>query len=261
MVNSEEVTGPQKQNYQSKKLNIMRNNKIVGLTLNGSLKKAGVTFYSKDGQTIMRVAKSRQPERRTREQFIVRQRMRHAVALWRPLKWAGEPLFDGGYGRFLSLMRRVAAVYLTENQHISGMTLLLPGMPVSDGVLPVVEQRLGEVEGTAALLVEPSSLELKPGDKLLLYTVRQTIRFDTPRVEIGRREVETSEWVEAGDMLALVDEGFGDAMTGWALVHVGHGRCSSQGVVTRSTFYRQFTTEEALQAAAASYGGLTEGSR
>ena len=235
----------------------MKNSKIVGLTFNGSLKKAGVTFYSKNGQTIMRVAKSRQPERRTREQFIVRERMRHAVALWRPLKWAGEPLIDT-YGRFLSLMRRVSAVYLTEYQHISGVTLLLPNMPVSDGVLPVVEQHLGEVQGTAALLVEPSGMELLRGDKLLLYTARQTIHIGTPRVEIDRREVNPSELVEADDMLALVNESFGDPMTGWALVHVSHGRCSSQGLVTRCTYYRQFTTEEALQAAAASYGGLTE---
>lgn len=249
----------------------MKDSKIVGLTLNGSLKKAGVTFYSKKGQTIMRVARSQQPERRTREQFIVRQRMRHAVALWQPLKRAGEPLFDT-YGRFLSLMRRVPTVYLTADQHISGVTLLLPNMPVSDGVLPVVEQQLGEIPlspadsspnpgeqyGRAALLVEPSSLELKRGDQLLLYTACQTVYLGTPRVEIVRREVNPAELVEASGMLALVDAAFGDPMSGWALVHVGHGRCSSQGLVTRCTYYQQYTTEEALQAAAASYGGLTE---
>ena len=233
----------------------MKNNKIVGLTLNGSLKKAGVTFYSKEGQTIMRVARSRQPQRRTREQFVVRQRMRHAVALWRPLKWAGEPLLD--YRRFLSLMRRVPVVFLTEEQHSGGVTLLLPGMPMSDGVLPVVDQWLGTVADTAALLVEPSSLEWQRGDKLLLYRVQQTLRLGIPRVEVSRREVVPSELVEDGDRVALVDESFSDTLSGWALVHVRGGRCSSQGVVTRCTFYRQFTTEEALLAAAESYGGLT----
>lgn len=232
----------------------MKNNKIVGLSLNGSLKKAGVTFYTKNGQTIMRVARSQQPMRRTREQFVARQRMRHAVAMWRPLKWAGEPLL--GYGRFLSLMRRVPAVFLTENQHISGVTLLLPGMPVSDGVLPVVEQWLGMVEGTPALLVEPGSLEMRSGDKLLLYRAQQTFHFDTPRVAITRREVESSEWVVDGDRVALVDESFGDTLSGWTLVHTRGGRCSSQGVVTCCTYYQQFTTEEALLTAAESYGGI-----
>ena len=234
----------------------MKNNKIVGLTLNGSLKRAGVSFYSKKGQTIMRVAKSQQPQRRSQEQFIVRERMRHAVALWRPLKWSGEPLFDR-YGRFLSLMRRVPVVFLTKDQHISGVTLLLPGMPVSDGVLPVVEQHLGEVEGTAALVVEPASLELRRGDRLLLYTVHQRIHLGTPRVEIARREVENMEFVAVGEQVALVDEDFSDPMAGWALVHVRGQKCSSQGLVTRCTFYQQFTTEEALLTAAESYGGLT----
>lgn len=234
----------------------MKNRRIIGLTMNGSLKKAGVTFYAKEGQTIMRVARSKQPMRRTREQFVARQRMRHAVALWRPMKWAREPLFDS-YGRFLSLMRRVQEVYLTKGQHASGVTLLLPGMPVSDGVLPVVEQRLGEVEGTAALLVEPTSLELRIGDRLLLYTVRQRIHLGTPRVEIARREVDAMEWVAVGEQVALVDEAFADPMAGWALVHVRGPKCSSQGVVTRCTYYQQFTTEEALLTAAESYGGLT----
>ena len=245
----------------------MKKSQIVGLSMNGSLKKAGVTFYTKNGQTIMRVAKSQQPKRRTREQFVARQHMRHAVALWRPLKWAGEPLFDsekGAYSRFLSLMRRVPTVFLTEEQHTSGVTLLLPGMPVSDGVLPVVEQELGEVPqpgeqtGMPALLVDPETLEMKHGDKLLLYKVKQTIQIDTPRVEITRREVSERELVSVGNQLALVNADFADDMAGWALVHVGNGGCSSQSVVTRSTFYQQFTTEEALQAAAESYGGLTE---
>ena len=43
---------------------------------------------------------------------------------------------------------------------------------------------------------------------------------------------------------------------GWALVRVRGERCSSQTVVTRCTHYNQFTTEEALREAAASYGGL-----
>ena len=194
--------------------------------------------------------------RRTREQFVARQRMRHAVGLWRPMKWAGKPLFDS-YGRFLSLMRRLPVVFLTENQHISGVTLLLPGMSVSDGVLPVVEQWLGMVEGTPALLVEPASLELRRGDRLLLYKVYQRIHLGTPRVEITRREVDERELVAVGDEMALVNEAFSDPMTGWALVHLRGSRCSSQGVVTHCSYYQQFTTEEALLTAAESYGGLT----
>lgn len=73
------------------------------------------------------------------------------------------------------------------------------------------------------------------------------------------REVSPSELVTSGEELALVDAAFGDPMTGRALVYTRGERYSSQGVVTTCTFYEQYTTEEKLQAAAASYGGLTEG--
>ena len=51
---------------------------------------------------------------------------------------------------------------------------------------------------------------------------------------------------------------------GAKLAHAGQevriidDRCSPQAIVTRCTLYEQYTTEEALQTAAKSYGGLTE---
>ena len=38
-------------------------------------------------------------------------------------------------------------------------------------------------------------------------------------------------------------------MKGWALVRVMNNRCSTQGIVTRCTYYQQYTTEEALETA------------
>ena len=35
-------------------------------------------------------------------------------------------------------------------------------------------------------------------------------------------------------------------------------RCSPQTIVTRCTLYKQYTTEDALETAADSYGGLTD---
>jgi hypothetical protein len=57
--------------------------------------------------------------------------------------------------------------------------------------------------------------------------------------------------------LALMGEEFADEMKGWALVKVVDERCSSQTIVTRCTLYQQYTTEDALEKAADSYGGLT----
>jgi hypothetical protein len=48
-----------------------------------------------------------------------------------------------------------------------------------------------------------------------------------------------------------------DEKKGGALVRVNGDRCSQQGIVTRCSLYQRYTTEEALQEAAKSYGGLT----
>jgi len=55
----------------------------------------------------------------------------------------------------------------------------------------------------------------------------------------------------------LKGEEFADEMKGWALVMVKGERCSPQRIVTRCNLYQQFTTDEALQIAIKSYGGLT----
>ena len=49
-----------------------------------------------------------------------------------------------------------------------------------------------------------------------------------------------------------------DEKKGWALVKVVDDRRSPQTIVTRCTLYQQYTTEDALERAADSYGGLTE---
>jgi hypothetical protein len=59
--------------------------------------------------------------------------------------------------------------------------------------------------------------------------------------------------------LALVGEEFAGDMKGWTLVRVIENRCSPQTIITRCTLYQQYSTEEALQTAAKSYGGLTGG--
>lgn len=53
---------------------------------------------------------------------------------------------------------------------------------------------------------------------------------------------------------------YADEMRGWALVRMdAEGvRTTTQCVVTRCRFYERYNTEEALQRAAESYGGLTQ---
>ena len=234
-------------------------NKSQGLTITGRLEKSGLTFYIRNGKQIARSAKSEQPKRRTRKQFVARQQMLHSTRLWTSLKLAGTPLFPAkptAYARFLSLMHRTEVVFIPQRGRLDGATMLLPDMPLSEGLMPTVKQYLGEVDGNAALVTNLTRDSLLRGDKLILYTLKQDI-VGKPMLYIERREVMPDEMTETADGLALIGNEFTDEMKGWALVHVRKERCSTQTAVTRCSYYKQFTTEEALLGAAASYGGLT----
>ena len=238
----------------------MSNTKTKGIILTGRLKKAGGTVYLRNGRPVSRPAISDQPKRRTRKQFVARQQMLHSTRLWALLKWSGTPMFPAqptAYNRFLSLMRRTEVVFLPQRGPLDGATILLPDMPLSEGPLPTVKQHLGEMDGVPALITNLSRSSLQRGDKLILYTLRQETK-STPKVLFTRREVTSSEITETADGLALISDEFVDDMKGWALVHVRGERCSTQTAVTHCTYYKQFTTEVALQEVAASYGGLTK---
>ena len=128
---------------------------------------------------------------------------------------------------------------------------------MSDGTLPTVQQQLGEVDSTPALITDLRYGEYLFHEKLWLYTAEQNME-GVPRVRFRKRDVSRSEMTVVDGHLALVGEEFSDEMKGWALVRVIDDRCSPQTIVTRCTLYQQYTTEEALKAAAKSYKGLTE---
>ena len=262
-----------------------------GVFLRGRMKKDGVTFYTRAGKVIMRSSITVQPHRRTRKQFVARQRLAHNVSLWLSLKDAGTPIFEGGknrYGRFNTLMRKMPVVFLTKGLQQAGAGLLIPGMPVSDGLLPDIQYELGMVGNSPALLTSlpfgaydtdvtnglwgPKKY-LKKGDQLWLYRFTQKVYGDVfpvplPKVSVSLEILDPYdeknnllfkgvEFQRVNGCLALVGDVFGDETKGWALVHVNDGHASSQQVVTRSRLYEEYTTEEAFALAAESYGGLT----
>jgi hypothetical protein len=122
-----------------------------------------------------------------------------------------------------------------------------------------VHLELGEVDGVPALLTDINPQERLIREKLWLYTAEQTFENEfMPRVRFKMQELSFPDITMVDGRIALVGEEYADNMKGWALVRVTHDRCSPQTIVTRCTYYQQYTTEEALQAAAESYGGLTE---
>ena len=243
----------------------------------------------------MRSAISEQPQRRTRGQFVTRQRIAHTTALWKRLREPARPMFTqcaNIYGRFSTLMCKLPVVFLTKKELASRASLLIPGMPLSDGILPDIIYRLDEVDGQPALLTnvkmkrplgsDPTASDmvsalcgkgatLKRGDVLRLYSLHQTIEYMIPKVSVRMEELvlESSRQTSGfsgiamqcvDGCLALTGSCFADDTMGWGLVHVRDERCSSQTVVTRCNMYEQYTTDEALDRAAESYGGLTESS-
>jgi len=229
-----------------------------GLMIVGSMRKEGITTYMKQGRMIVRSANSMERRSNTLPQFIQRQKMRHSVALWRALKYC-EPMFTQGttaYNNFLSLANRLPALYV-EKVLMDNTSFLMPGIPVSDGMLPEIKEELGEVDGMPALITDLKAHDWEPWTKLWLYTAVQSGEYRSIRVQFSKREVNWEEMMLVDGHYVLKGEDFSDNMKGWALVLVKGERCSPQTIVTRCTFYQAYTTEEALQKAADSYGGLT----
>ena len=231
-----------------------------GLMLIGSLRKAGVTTYMKQGRMITRVSSSEEKRSNTLPQFIQRQKMRHTTALWKTLKFC-ESMFterQTAYSNFASLANRLPVVFVPNNGVMNNASFLMPGIPVSDGKLPAINEQLGEIDGTAALITNLKADAWMPQTKLLLYTAVQHIECDMPLVRFSMQEVPWEEMTFVDGRYVLKDEAFADNMKGWALVLVKGESCTPQTIVTRCSLYQSYTTEEALLSAAESYGGLTE---
>ena len=231
----------------------------LGLVIPSKVRIGGVTFYKRQGQVIGRVSESMEKRSNTLPQFKQRQRMRHTIALWKMLRFCDTMFTERGnaYQNFASLANRLPVVYV-ERILMEQASFLMPGIPVSDGTLPTLQQELGEVDGVSALITNLSYGESYFHEKLWLYTAEQKVEGSLPRVRFSKRDVTRREMTIVDGQLALVGEEFADDMKGWALVRVDDTRCSPQTIVTRCTLYQQYTTEEALQVAAKSYGGLTD---
>lgn len=249
--------------------------RVTGFLENVEGQLDNLLFYKRGDKTFVRPKHIRQPRRLSRSQLTIRERQSHNNALWRALKATGMTFFKGEnspYNRFMSVNMYSPVPYLRKQQYHSGNALLLPDMVVSDGPLPPISYQLGDVEGQPALLTDLTKATAKK-DTLLLFVLEQTIihwRKDEDLFQL-RIKVETlkaddfvnvpstltSPYKDVHGTLALVGERYGDPMLGFGLTRVKEGFASHQRVVTRCQYYERYTTEEALLAAAKSYGGLT----
>lgn len=232
--------------------------KLKGILFTGRMPQSGVTVYLRQGELVTRSVHSEEKRSNTSKQFVQRQRMRHSIALWKTLKPC-QPLFTNGktnYNGFITLANRLPVVFVPKFWDDCA-ALLMPDIPVSEGTLLPIKQQIGMVDGTPALMTNLKATEGEQPERWMLYTAEQLEGDTIPMVRFKVREVPLDDFTEVDGSLALVDNEFSDEMKGWALVRRDGDRCSSQGIVTRCTYYERFTTEEAMQKAAESYGGLT----
>ena len=237
----------------------MKTRKNNGILVNGSIRAAGVTFFTRKGQTIVRASKSNQPLRRTKKQFIARQKRMLCNLYWGVMKTACRKLHlmgDDPYRAFCAMAAKLPPLYLTRDEFTSGRTFLMPGIPVSCGTLPDIGLALGSVGGRPALLTDLAPAALGD-DRLLLVSLRQYVIAGNYHLGLKVRKVTVDECVVEGGCLALVGDDYGDTMYGWALVRRRGPHCSTQRVVTACSLHLPYLTDEAFLRAAASFGGLT----
>ena len=245
------------------------------------------TICHRNGKAFTRPAHIRQPHRLSREQLPIRERQSHNNALWRALKATKQVYFEGentAYNCFMSVNRESPVPFLTKQHYYWNTALLLPDMYLSFGPLLPVSYQLGDVDGQPALLTDLSANDLRhlaapdtygsPKDfALLLYVLHQRLLPQQTGEEWAQLSITVepltkhdfttvpstilSPYKNPKGTLALVSPRFSDPMLGFGIVRLQAGHASTQRVVTRCTYYERFTTEEALQAAADSYGGLT----
>lgn len=234
-----------------------------------------ITICHRGDKTFTRPAHIQQPHRLSRMQLLLRERLSHNNALWRALKESGHVYFEtdkSPYNRFMAINMQSPVPYIPKQQFHSGNALLLPDMVLSDGTLPPINYQLDEVDGQPALLTDLTKKEAQKST-LLLYVLRQKVlpHQNQPDQFYISIKVETltpndftvvpstllTPYQSKSGTLAIVGQRFADPMLGFGIVRLKDGHASRQHVVTRCTYYEHYTSEEALQAAANSYGGLT----
>ena len=184
----------------------MNKNNKQGIIVDGSIRSAGITFYTKQGQTIVRSATSRQPKRRTEKQFVLRERLAHCNSLWFTLSGTCDTLLTARsrpYDCFMSMAAKLPPVYLTSYENACGMALLMPGIPVSCGTLTDIVYSLGSTGPSPALLTGLAPDDLHSRETLLLVTLRQLAEADMLMLGAEARNVDAADFTVVDGRLAL----------------------------------------------------------
>ena len=119
----------------------MKGNPGLGLTMPKRVRIAGMTFYMRNGQVIGRESATHEKRSNTLPQFVQRQKMRHTTMLWKTLRFCDTMFTERrtAYQNFASLANQLPAVYVPDDGTMNQSSFLMPGIPVSDVILPIIK--------------------------------------------------------------------------------------------------------------------------
>ena len=238
-------------------------NTTFGFT--GRIAGQGITLYRRRGKVYARISTREVSNRQTMNQFKTREKMRHSIALWKSFYTPYKPLMTTSdrtiaYNAFLRANSALPTVYLTKQQARQEAALLIPGMVVSEGRLPVVEYDFAVLPGGERVVMtnlqtgidadetQPLTItsnadldsllgssnrnpQLMPGDRVRFYRFEQRMQGDCPTVKVDccelaldndpRQNPASRGWQFYTHEGRLAIGGADDENMGWAVVLYG----------------------------------------
>ena len=250
----------------------------------------GRTIVSEKVTTVRNVRSPRQLRQRTKWSNLVRMYAGIAPLLKYGFEKKGPSVSD--YNMFMRVNNAVSPVYLTKTEADGGGCIAAP-YQLTQGTLPsivvtgegaasVTDIALGDLQISAGTTVAEFSQavvlgnpDFNFGDQLSFYEIRQQVNAETgiPYCQFAASSVVLDKespiklWDMASPMgFASVDgrlghaNDLGDSVFAWvhSVKEQGKTKVSTQFLIDNNSLLADYTTEEAYEAAAQSYGGSNE---
>ena len=251
-------------------------------------KVGNIRYYVKAGNTYSRSASSDVSNPRTLSQMAVRCRMANIKAVWQVLSLYIAECFESSnaaksiYSLFMGRNHYVTPIYLTKQQKLEGYAIANEYC-VSEGTLPTIKYQMSDegvlksniVVGNAAIagmtigqlsaIIIDKNPAFKVGDAITFFALKQVDFMGIPYVKCEPCQITLNE----ADVNPLPAAGFDQVVDGCLASDCGdvvgaygwvHARKSTKKVSTQylvandHELIDQYSSDEALETAAASYG-------
>ena len=255
-------------------------------------KVGNIRYYVKAGKTYSRSSSSDVSNPRSLAQMAVRCRLSNIKAVYDVIAWHIRKCFEGAdaatsiYNLFVGRNHYATPIYLTKQQKIEGYAIAAEYC-VSEGSLPPIKYQMSEegifkssiVVGNAAIsgmtigqlskLIIDNNPGFKAGDSITFFALKQIDLMGTPYVKLEPAQITLNEadanplpatgfdMVVDGRLASDCSEAVG--CYGWVHARKDGKKVSTQYLVANDfDLIDQYSSDEALKDAAASYGQVED---